>query len=570
VAPTEVLLEIGDQDYWLTLGCFNIIVHSGVGQQAENLVAWATANGVNYERWLIEDGRLAEQEYSQPRAEDGSWRADLVTIAELPVASELEELVKEYAPLMASALSRSGQVIPTMVEDLSQVAAFVRAKLPRGKSEVGITPHEGLKLLTTLNAGLSRFSSQAYSGITPVAETECHFWSHSLLGTGVANLALWRFCRFVDGVFSNAAIPYRVAEYKKLPAPSQHLDAMQDPDPFLDQDFLSKIPITAERLQEPVYRPVTCFSGRDGFKSTLHTVSAPLAVITACNSMRWTLLTLTHELSHNIIRGVLGKLYPLPYPDDVTKATELLTAKRGPQSLFEAIQRSLLLAAYGIQQMEEGSPRVGLEPATMQDVLQRWHHEIEEIMVHVFDFLYFYGADTKKYVQSIWLSWSVIPNIGVRVPEYVLRTLCAIMANHLRRGKKTEDLTRDRVLEEMKALHQTGEGGEYIAQAVDYLERDWTAIKQRLLMRRPLVQLVKSFLYSELTAAELRGDPYATGGSAARGRNGYEANYLEFSDMPIGNPLTFVDAYTGTTRGSAAHSLWMLYMLAFNVRGTNG
>jgi hypothetical protein len=562
----QIQPEIGNQEYWLTLGCFNIIVHCDNSERAATLSEWAYTHEVNCEHWTIVDGILVDQAYSPRRPENGNWRTELVAISEMPVAPELEELVKEYTPLMASALSRSGQVVPSMVEDLFQVADFVRANLPSGPGEAGITPHEGLKLLTTLNAGLSRFSSQAYSGITPVAETECHFWSHSLLGTGIANLALWKFCRFVDDVLGRAAIPARMGEYRTLNAPPKHLDQILDHDPYLDQDFLSLVSAPPQHAQDPLYRPVTCFSGRDGFKSTLHTVSAPLAIITACNSMRWTLLTLTHELSHNILRAVLGKIYPLPYATDVAQAAEILNPEYSPRNLLEAMQRSLLLAAHGIQQAEEGSSRVDRDPETMRDILQRWHHEIEEIMVHVFDFLYFYGADTTKYIQSIWLSWSVIPNIGVRVPEYVLRTLCAVMANHLRRGAQTIEVTRERVLTELKSLKQGGEGGEYIAQAVDYLENNWDSIVLRLAMRRPLVQFVKSFLYSETVAAELRRDPYTTGGAAARNRAGYDTNYLNFSDMPIGNPLTFVDAFTGTAPSSPARALWMLYMLAFNTQ----
>ena len=61
---------------------------------------------------------------------------------------------------------------------------------------------------------------------------------------------------------------------------------------------------------QPILPLVTYFSGRDGYSSHLQTLSAPLTAISECNSYRSSLLTITHELSHIFIQGLLGEICP--------------------------------------------------------------------------------------------------------------------------------------------------------------------------------------------------------------------------------------------------------------------
>ena len=53
---------------------------------------------------------------------------------------------------------------------------------------------------------------------------------------------------------------------------------------------------------------------------------------------------------------------------------------------------------------------------------RNWHHEVEETLVHIFDFQYFYGKDVGAYVSEIWASWGTVPTVATCIHEYVVRT----------------------------------------------------------------------------------------------------------------------------------------------------
>jgi hypothetical protein len=553
---------------WLTLGVFNLCFHATDRRAIDQLLEWLSGRDANYECWTIVDGVVSSVEFSAPRDSMSRWREPLLRLASSPVPPELDELVKEFCPQLASAASRAEEFLPEVIPDLEAALQFVNTTIPnRNERAERVSAHEGVKILTTMNAALSRFSSQAFSGTSPIFNTECHFWTHSLLGTGVPNIALWRFASFIMETLGREAIPTRIAAMRGLSAPwTPCIEAISARDDFWYTDHLSQIRIPQEFADEVKLQPITCYSGRDGYKSTLYSLSAPLAVIGACNSLRWTLLTLTHEICHNLIRAVLAKLYPNPDDEGIAAALQLLAGE--PQNLLQSLQRHLLVSLVALEQVEQDMRPVVLNERTLRIILERWHNEVEEIMVHVCDFLYFYEGNAEKYIRGIWLSWGVIPTIGNRVPEYVTRTLCASMALHLRRGTETETITRDDVRGVLQGMDRGGERGDYIDKGVRYIDENWPLIQKRLLARRNIVLLVRAFLYSDDVAMRLRTDEIIGGGASSH--QGYPFTSRRFEEGVISNPLRFVDAYTTSTVPSVVDSLWMLYMLAFNAGGNHG
>lgn len=548
---------------WLTLGAFNVLVHAPSDRAAE-LDAWAQTGGLRYECWTIRDGARIGVSYSTaPAAIDPSLQA-VVHLANAPRPAVLDDSVKEFTPLIASALTRANDVYPAVVDTLVSLCAFAREDL-RDAQRNEATEEDHYALLgqmTMVNAALSRFTSQAFSGATPLTDTESHFWTHSLLGTGVANIALWRFCNFIFARVGEARLPQR------LEALADHridvdgrLENLAERADWWERDDLGRLTLPPDEASRPLSPIITCFSGRDGYKSTLQTLSAPLAVIGACNSLRWTLLTLTHEVSHIIVRGAMGVLYPRLTADQITEASDLL--EREPDTMLDAARRYLLLGVLAMHQVDQGNAPVDTTARAMPAILNRWQREVEELMVHVFDFLYFYGGDPEKYVRGIWLSWSVIPNIGHRIPEYVLRSLCAVVSLHLRRGTEVETTARDQVRAALVGLQRDGHASQYVNEALGYLEDHWEDLRMRLFARRLLIRIVRKYLYSPTIAATLREESEIGGGAA--GRDGYSLRVGEFDETPVANPLRFVETYTQAANPSVLHSMWMLTTLAFNL-----
>jgi hypothetical protein len=116
----------------------------------------------------------------------------------------------------------------------------------------------------------------------------------------------------------------------------------------------------------------------------------------------------------------------------------------------------------------------------------------------------------------------------------------------------------------MEGLTRSGEGGQYIKQALSYMDNSWDLIHERLVARRGLIRIVRAFLYSDLIATRMRTDSQAGGGASQR--QGYPMKAFDFGPWPIENPLRFVDGYTTGANPAVSLSMWMLNMLAFNVR----
>jgi hypothetical protein len=200
--------------------------------------------------------------------------------------------------------------------------------------------------LVNINAALSRLTSQTYSGISPILETECHFFTHSLLAVGTATMAIANFRRFIEDRVHESRLIGRLKCLAKQPPWTFDLMSLGTAHEFWDREHLFAAEID-ELLEEspPTARmpTITYFSGRDGFRSTRLALSAPLEVLTGANSRTWSVLTLTHELCHILVDAVLGTLFPSATDSGLNaKRAELCLSTARPRSRLEQLQRFLL------------------------------------------------------------------------------------------------------------------------------------------------------------------------------------------------------------------------------------
>jgi hypothetical protein len=141
--------------------------------------------------------------------------------------------------------------------------------------------------------------------------------------------------------------------------------------------------------------------------------------------------------------------------------------------------------------------------------------------------------------------------------------LCAVIVSHLRKGAQAEEFAREQVSRVLRKLREDGTGGPYVDQALEYLSTHWEdEIKPRLLPRKSLVRIVRTFLYSIQVETELRGETQISGGASEH--EGYKKRAGYFDPLLVDNPLRFLEIYTGTYEPSASHSMWMLYNVAFS------
>lgn len=563
IHPEKIPFDVSaDSHVWLTIGLFNVVVATTDAEVCDRLTKWAEAQEkpVPFERWKIHNGVVTSTEASSRPATENGWRNTLATLWKSAVGDELKEAIQEYCPLMASTIARAANVPCGFESELLEFNETVAQLLEAFRQQTSDDrPYWALGQFLVINAALSRFSSQTFAGTSPIAATECHFWLHSLLGIGLATTALRNVRTFLESTLGEARLHERFAELRNKP---NRVDLTKQFPP--DEDYLAEIELSGG---DPVVPLLAYFSARDGYRSTEMTVSAPLAAVSACNSLRWSLLTLTHEFSHVVIRAIQAELYPrFDDLNDLNRCVELIEARAPGNTIFDEIRRLLLFSIVKMDDDANSRPAgesIELNPDTLTVLLQRWRTDIDEIMVHAFDFMYFYGQEVDRYVAGIWASWGTIPNIRTRVLDYVVRTICAVLTKHLRRLNEAEQLARDQVLHALQKLQSGGGGGPYIKLAIDYMTNQWESlVKPRVRARRQLVKIVKAYLFSESIATAVRGEAEIRSSGEGK-KEGYPFKKKDLTLHRLTNPLHFAEVYTDTLTPNATQSVWMLYVLAF-------
>lgn len=574
VRPARLSSEVIGLDHalscWATLGCFNLIVHAPRDADgdalAQRIAEWATANDIAFERWTLDKGVIGQvaSHVLPPR------ESDVLTKLEGYADDHSHPVVRasyqENLVATATSLARAAAVYPPIYDEIECAASSI-ADIMKQFATNQINLLEMQSRLLTMNAALSRFASQAFSGIPPIRGTECHFWIHSLLGTGSANIALASLVVSIQHVLGEAYLPERLRLLATITKGTPDPDQLTGDPELLDFDLLDAVaPDTS--TAGPIVPLITYFSGRDGFSSHVQTLSAPLTTLAECNSLRSNLLTVTHEISHIFVQSALAELSPAPgNAHDIEWAVGLLKPHVKPGNMLDAA-RLLYLEAISAMAMEERGKPYGHNELERElpGILERARPEVQEILVHTFDFLYFHAGDPSYYVSNIWHSWCAIPGIGDRIPEYLMRTLCAVSSLLLREKPQTrfKAALRDTkaILEKIES--RIGLPDNYVTRVIEYIRRmeEDPALMQRVetqhCVRARLVRLVQIFLYSDKLAAQLFHDPHIGGGEGYRLKK-----TLVYDDHPIGNALQFLRGNL-KQNPSEAESMWVLHALAFD------
>lgn len=546
---------------WLTLGLFNIFIDVNSEETKNTLCEWAISRGVRYEIWKLNNEIIDDFQFSPFREVAPDLTSDIIEIAQMHPTPELTELIREYCSLMASTKARANQAVPKILSDLSLSNHFVKEILNDVAEGDFSSDYLAQSLITKINAGLSRLSSQTFSGFSPITITECHYWTHSLLGTGIANLALYEIFTFIRDTLGNFRIPQKLSKIE----PKEKLfdlTSINHANEFWYEDHLGKVQLSKEDLGQALFPLFTYYSGRDGFKSTLTTLSAPLAAVSACNSRRWTLMTLTHEISHIYVNGCLATLYPdIKLEAEIQRIMEIID--NGAYNWIDEITRYLIFTIIAMENNFSDKERETFGVEDLRAILDNWRPHVEELMAHIFDFLYFYRGNYENYIKSLWLSWGVIPNISNRIPEYVERSMCAILAIHLRRGNLAEDVALDQLRNTFIKLNKDEPKLPYIQSALEYIDTQWDkVIKGRIVSRKGIIAIVRAFLFSETARAKLF-EEYKIKGDKGH-TEGYDKVMGRLDNRLIDNPLRFLDIYTNDQAASPSNSLWLLSTITFN------
>ena len=527
-------------------------------------------NPCAFERWNLTDGVIEKTSFQVLQQARGDPAIDdLAKLIAKNGNGFLLPALQENVIAMSTALTRAASVHTTTHKDLRIVAETMYKTLEAHSLEQISTLDLQSRMLT-MNAAISRFSSQAFSGVPPILATECHFWVHSLLGTGSANLALSNLVRSVQNVLGESRLAGRLEVLRKVDANVPDNRALVlDPD-ILNFDVLTETEET-ELGKSSIVPLITYFSGRDGFSSQLQALSAPLTTLAECNSFRSNILTATHEISHIFIQAALSVIAPsLDNCTELKEAARIAGRNFSAKNHLEAAQKLVVEAALMMECADTGHITASTEAEcrdSLPSVFGKWRKEMQEILVHAFDFMYFHQSSPEFYVTSIWHSWCSIPGISDRVPEYLLRTLCAISANILdSETSKIFDAALRNAEEFLDKVNANIDPqSDYVNLARDRIrkikdDKDLNVkTRKEFSARLYLVRLAKIYLFSPRVAGLLFDDHSVRSGAAIKNKV-----KLRYDTNRIGNALNFLRNQLKQSP-SEAESLWVLHCLAFDL-----
>ena len=536
---------------FLSLGLYNLVLIAMSDEEAARVRAFLAANPtVAWESWEVgQDGSIGIVGYAESLKQSTKVFTDLGGVK---LHEGLHSMTDEYRTLVAATVNKAHAYIPEVAAETIRFDAGFRKSL-ESKAHKDVIKSQWL---VNVNAALSRFSSQTFAGISPITETECHYWTHSLLGVGTATQALVMIRRQVQVVFDRADFRNRLKALASLPPNSSRLDQLSPSAGYWQRHYLEKVAATdVEQMT-----PIVFFSGRDGFRSTAHTLSVPLEVISAANTIGWSLRTLTHELSHVFVDTILGALLPTASDPQFTNRIASLFESEQAANLLEDLQAAMCWALFSTTR-HNNDDEADLTGAGLAEIIRQTYPEVSEILTHIFDFQYFYQSDPEIYIASIWASWDVIPNILDRVPEYLMRTLSAIMVLNL----TAEDpfrATANQVEGELRKLLGLMPEANIIQEALRVLKAKRDYFRKQLILHMQLVAISKAFFYCQDIAAIIAREK----AQARSAKEPFQANEFD-ADVQVDNSLSFV--YRQSRRSPFSNepdpvkSAWIMTHLAF-------
>lgn len=432
----------------------------------------------------------------------------------------------QYAPSQLMIFRRLAETVVSIVNTLVSITS-------REAEEIDVHTKKRFDFLASqlvqINSALSYIISQGYSGIIPVLEHDCHVRTYSLLGIGVCYRALSAFARHVELVFEKHPVAEVIKRtYESSISPEVSSPGVYDPALWDKMKFGIDVHLNGSTFPSEDNPKLVYYSGRQGFRETKFTVSAPINSLSAASSVRWSLMTLSHELMHAHVMSVLAAIFGNMYnPQEFAKLVTAFNDYRNRNSAYTLNLRhglAFIILEYclfmdGVSKRYINGKKVVIQeadsrdPAVLQELVSEHFGDINEIVVHVLDYIYFYDRSDDVYIGLLWESWSPVPVVLEKIESYILRTLIAV-------GSKETGLPTQRYYSSIKTVKRSlnqllekNPSNVVIKHAIEILENNNNGSSKLLLQFSGgiyLADMADRFLASTEINAKLLQDPMRT------------------------------------------------------------
>lgn len=436
---------------------------------------------IAYELWHINNGCLASNEieikiYDSPEI----CQFPLPDVKDLPL--ELVFPVREFIAHISNVLPKVQLFFPEITEVLLNYNLTVKDFI--GKATTKTNPNEDNRRhrfysakIYQINTAISYMNTQALSGIPSILKNPCPLSQFSLLGIGSSVKALTNVYMKAVEAFDKCPIAEIVKEIYSNDCSS--IDISINPALYkrkIWNGFVSKVKDANSKYQSspPKISSSKChlayFSFRSSFQADTISICAALQALPLSSTLNWSFVTLSHEFLHAHIRAIFSAIIPdaseSVFENDIFPNYQkwIDSSKRKDIPLSKQILYIILSTMEGIKFsvattdniLKKNTVKSNKYPVCDYRELKKIYCDhielIDELAVHILDFLYFYKKDTALYVNTIWRTWSVIPEIEQRIDYYLLRTLVGVSPLLIGSPMERFNEARQIILKEFKSI----------------------------------------------------------------------------------------------------------------------
>lgn len=584
--PKELRTKI-----WFSLGIAAVVLFGNEGCDVLKIVAQEKEHLSAYEIWRLDGGKVLPDSlwirpaaFSPPRLrQTPNLSKDTLRLIQ-EIQGNLHEAARAaaiFTPEANSKFERLTEATNQIIEELEYLENPLSVSPPKqfAKSKSAITEdifgvhqrvNQRMTQLIQLNSALAYVVSQTSHGTIPILEGPCLISTHALLGVATAYRAISAIVSFVESIFEQHPILAVIDKtYRNMPGVEVFTDVLRyDRNRWRDSgvaidNFL--------HLGKPeISRPkVTYFSSRLGFAETHFAVTSASQTLHAADSIRWSLMTLTHELLHAHVTGILATLFGdevsqgLTWDSFVRLHSEFRTFVNTQPPPVPTMLNSLryMVFAFAVSRYEifgklnemdhggVGEPptkiKIGPRLPEQTELFAAFYRSslrlLEELIVHTLDLHYFYSGDRDVYLELLWKSWTTVPAVVGDLETYLLRTLVAVATMEEGRVSERFKLARERLLAKLSELIADEGTNVFLQKAHGHLADEKKTRRLRLLFY-PCVyaaDMTAFFLRSMNLEANLWSNDENIEPSG-EGEFLYSMATAEFSGSRVKNPIAFI------------------------------
>lgn len=204
---------------------------------------------------------------------------------------------------------------------------------------------------------------------------------------------------------------------------------------------------------------------------------------------------------------------------------------------YEALIRSAELKEPA--EVSESEPKT-INPTWIRETIQQpgnWKL-LNELMVHVLDYHYFYDGNNSVYLPVLWESWSTVPQVRGNLNLYIYRTLaslCSATSNSEQSQSQSQRFQKalGEFQRELLTIKNKGNGTSLIDEALVYIEKETNKnrLKSMIIASIGLIDDIMSKLLHPSIHSSVIHDPITTD------ENSYPFDRLEFSGAKVSSPV---------------------------------